>query len=1668
MKTLPSTQTGLTRGQADARYPLLIDVSAVAAPDTIPLSDINGYLNVSGLNAGGTGVSLVNLSNYAGANLLEMHTANATGMKGYAHSNTGFRAFALDFMRSGGTYDAPTAVTSGMTLGYTSFGGYDGTAYQSPSVQWQAYATQNWSSTARGGALEFSTTPNDATSQTPRLTIDHDGRLKFGGRYIQPYTNSTTAIQIANAAGTPFVTFDSTNLRMSATAIENTPIGGTTPAAGTFTIGSFTRTTPGAALTVTPAASEIGLLINNNGYIAWTGNGYLRKHTAAWQFYDASFGSMLVFDANNFTYRNDTDATTILGRWRFDSRSSDIAYAGHYDFTTGANYAFAQNNSGRTYINSASGQPLLLNIAGTPYLTIDANGRTLVNPGNSNTGFMVAPTGTSTINGTYVYIKSPGGSTNAVVIDGGTSQVLPLLLFRDSAGTPMWNVSNAGYFNLDTNLTNSQGFFSYSHNTSGTPTTNFGVGHRFFSESSTTVDRELGRFKWSWSDATDASRLGRLIISVFNIGSEVDVLTLTPTGMSSTLTLTNPTSPVGLGLNLTANGVGTAVTGLSLFTVSNPTSGTPGNVSAINAFAYHGTSATVANTNAVYGIRGQALNDSLSSNPLATAIAIEGLINSARSGAVITEAAAFRAGALVNTGATIGTFYGVRVIDPTGGGTITTNYGLKIENQTKGGTNYAIYTDAGLVRFGGNVSVGTGSVLTVPDGAGTSVTPQFAVTPTSGSGAVSAQVIDGTNNRRSALFVDNTNALWGLSHTYSSSPAPFVIRVASNEFLRIDTSGNLSVGSDADRTTILGRARIDSRTSDALYISHFDRTLSTDYALYQSNNGTTILNAASGQSLAFRINNSSLAAISSSGMRVGDGNAPVFTLDVRGNAGVTQSTSGTSSPQNPLTLSHNSTGTPVNGFGTALRFLAETSTTEDTELGRLKYVWATVTHASRVSNAIISVYNVGVETDVLTLTPTAANFAVSLGGTSGSNPLTIANASATQDVNVLSLFHNKTGAGNDVSGLSFDLNNDAATRIVYGRIQLLNTGATATAEDGTFIHEVRKAGALVEFMRVRGSQGVIFNELGNDQDFRVEGDTDANAFVLDASSNRVGLGIAVPLRRLHVNDDGILIGSAESGTDYIRLLASNGSGEPELTLFNTGAVDAKFTSGNLTRASGGGMKVNVSFESAGALIASSGLASQSSSAAVGGAGTLMLRSTNATAPFIKFTELGATHRGAIGFPAGSGTMTFELGGTEATFGGGTTALALTTTTAVLGTAGASAARFNINPSVSQVGVIVRAPSSGTANLQEWQDNSGTSLVAVKSDGNMLAPLGWQIQWGDALFHISRPAGLGSFRVTSNTSGSILELHNGSGVIGFWRGDGRLHLSNGGSLEWNDPSDSISTANGSSRMIFSKYPTASGGWTFRTSLSVDVLDMSYLGVATHTLTSTGTNGLQTAFTFRQNGGSVATGFGSTYLFQLESSTTENQNAAAIDVSWAEATHASRVGQMIFNVYNISTKTEIARLTPTGMGIKTTPIAGNAVLQLPNALYLGFKDAAGTGLAAYAYADSSNRYLLHTHGYGTAIRIDGTTIELNANGGSGNIVFGDARNLQVGTSTGTKIGTSTSQKIGFWNAVPVVQPTASISAAAFLAGTSGIADDSATYGGYTLGQVVAALIQIGILA
>ncbi len=61
----------------------------------------------------------------------------------------------------------------------------------------------------------------------------------------------------------------------------------------------------------------------------------------------------------------------------------------------------------------------------------------------------------------------------------------------------------------------------------------------------------------------------------------------------------------------------------------------------------------------------------------------------------------------------------------------------------------------------------------------------------------------------------------------------------------------------------------------------------------------------------------------------------------------------------------------------------------------------------------------------------------------------------------------------------------------------------------------------------------------------------------------------------------------------------------------------------------------------------------------------------------------------------------------------------------------------------------------------------------------------------------------------------------------------------------------------------------------------------------------------------------------------------------------------------------------------------------------------------------------------------------------------------------------VNAATVPQIGFFGATPITQPTTSSMAATFSANSSGIVDDTATFDGYTIGQIVAILRQFGLV-
>jgi hypothetical protein len=115
--------------------------------------------------------------------------------------------------------------------------------------------------------------------------------------------------------------------------------------------------------------------------------------------------------------------------------------------------------------------------------------------------------------------------------------------------------------------------------------------------------------------------------------------------------------------------------------------------------------------------------------------------------------------------------------------------------------------------------------------------------------------------------------------------------------------------------------------------------------------------------------------------------------------------------------------------------------------------------------------------------------------------------------------HSASPADDDVLGtIRYLGENDADENIIYGEIEAQAKDVTDGTEDSELRFFVRRAGDLKEAMML-GPTSVVFNEAQADVDFRVESDTSANAFLVDAGNDRVGIGSDSNVGKLLVSGD---------------------------------------------------------------------------------------------------------------------------------------------------------------------------------------------------------------------------------------------------------------------------------------------------------------------------------------------------------------------------------------------------------------------------------------------------------------------------------------------------------------------------------------------------------------------
>lgn len=101
--------------------------------------------------------------------------------------------------------------------------------------------------------------------------------------------------------------------------------------------------------------------------------------------------------------------------------------------------------------------------------------------------------------------------------------------------------------------------------------------------------------------------------------------------------------------------------------------------------------------------------------------------------------------------------------------------------------------------------------------------------------------------------------------------------------LVINSPGALSVAANADVVSIVGKLRVgNTNYAGWMALAQHDNSGTGNYALMQNSSGRTLINAATGQWIAHRINNADIMYMDATGLRVGSGTAPAYTLDVTG------------------------------------------------------------------------------------------------------------------------------------------------------------------------------------------------------------------------------------------------------------------------------------------------------------------------------------------------------------------------------------------------------------------------------------------------------------------------------------------------------------------------------------------------------------------------------------------------------------------------------------------------------------------------------------------------------------------------------------------------------------------------------------------------------------------
>lgn len=117
-------------------------------------------------------------------------------------------------------------------------------------------------------------------------------------------------------------------------------------------------------------------------------------------------------------------------------------------------------------------------------------------------------------------------------------------------------------------------------------------------------------------------------------------------------------------------------------------------------------------------------------------------------------------------------------------------------------------------------------------------------------------------------------------------------------------------------------------------------------------------------------------------------------------------------------------------------------------------------------------------------------------------------------------FHWKSpsAADNDELHINYAIGNDIGTYREFVKTTVIAADVTNGTEDGTLTFQTMRDGTLEEAQKI-ASDEIVINESGKDRNFRIEGNTEPNAFFLDGTNGFIGIKTTSPDFEFETTDD---------------------------------------------------------------------------------------------------------------------------------------------------------------------------------------------------------------------------------------------------------------------------------------------------------------------------------------------------------------------------------------------------------------------------------------------------------------------------------------------------------------------------------------------------------------------